>query len=348
LVLGAWLVLSLAPVLNLTVRVENLEGNRFFYLPGAAYCSLLAALLYTAITAAPALLRKSLAAVPAAIILLSIAATWAHLQPWHAATVMAEDVNNRLLAFIPPQERPQGMVWLVERVPDTYKGAYVYRLGLGGKRALTAPDPPWIENVLKVREANLSAEHRDIFGLRFNFDQDPDQFLLTYAAGITWDYEVPSGSQVGDGLMVWDFRDCSPGVPTGWTAEEAQLVCKPGQGLAVRPAGSDPQVISPDLSLDTWANGATWVRLRVAVRYPKSESAAGSALVNQWFWRETNAGWGEHGNRMVNVKADGVPHVYWTFLSRAEIEGTLTGLRFDPINDATSSEILWIALDLIR
>jgi hypothetical protein len=51
---------------------------------------------------------------------------------------------------------------------------------------------------------------------------------------------------------------------------------------------------------------------------------------------------------MVNVKADGVPHVYWTFLSRAEIEGTLTGLRFDPINDATSSEILWIALDLIR
>lgn len=355
LVLGAWLALCLTPVLNLPVQVANLENNRLLYLPAAAYCSALAALLYTVITHGPARLRKPLVAVPAAIILLSIVASWAQLRPWHAATVMADDLNARLLAMIPPRERPQGMVWMVENVPDNYKGAYVYRLGLGGKRDLTANDAPWIENVPKARDADLTTEHRDAYALRFTFDQNPDQFLVTYAGGITWDHEVPSGGQVGDGLLLWDFRACTPGAPTGWSAEQAQLVCKPGQGLAVRPTGEDPQFISPDLSLDPRAAGAKWVRLRAVVRYPKVENepngaarAVGPVRVNQWFWRETGAGWGEHGNRMLNVRQDGVPHVYWMFIAPYEIEGTLTGLRFDPINAATSSEIQWIALDLIK
>jgi hypothetical protein len=98
------------------------------------------------------------------------------------------------------------------------------------------------------------------------------------------------------------------------------------------------------------------VRLRVAVRYPTVDSpavkqegeAASPPLVNQWFWREPDAGWGERGPATLNVKADGEPHVYWTFLSLAEIAGTLTGLRFDPINAGSSLEILWIALDLVR
>jgi hypothetical protein len=53
-VAGLWIVLTLAPILNLGMQSGDLENNRFFYLPIAGYCVVLAALITPALRGGPA------------------------------------------------------------------------------------------------------------------------------------------------------------------------------------------------------------------------------------------------------------------------------------------------------
>ena len=104
LVAAAWIALTLAPVLNLSVGRADLQNNRFLYLAAAGYCMALAALLHTALTAPGA--RRGLGwALIGGLLLLSGLACWGQLQPWHTATVRAEGLIQTLHRLIRPLRR---------------------------------------------------------------------------------------------------------------------------------------------------------------------------------------------------------------------------------------------------
>ena len=126
LVAGVWIVLALLPTLNFPVKLADLENNRYLYLAAAGYCTGVAVLLYALFLS---LRRWRLLALSGLgiLLLLSIAASWAQLRPWHTATVQAEEVEAELLDLIPvpPQHRTQPMIWYTQDAPDVYQGAYL-------------------------------------------------------------------------------------------------------------------------------------------------------------------------------------------------------------------------------
>jgi hypothetical protein len=351
LVAGGWVSLALLPVLNLTPKLDDLQQNRFLYLPAAGYCVGVGALLYEAI--APAGRRRMLARILVGLLLVSsIAVCWAQIAPWHVASAQVNEINEELLRLIPAQARPARMVWYVENMPDNYRGAYVQRLGLGVMRAFTVRDAgaggdvPAVKNTLRATEINLAGESRDAFALRFRYDENSAHSNVEYAAGMTGAGAPPAASQAGASLVAWDFRNCAPAVVRGWQVQNARASCEPGKGLGLSEPGEDAFMVGPDVVVDPAAAGVRFVRLRVSVSYPRSAQAEG--LVNQWYWRGPANDWSEEQSRSMPVKADGVPHVYWTFLPATEVGRVISRLRFDPANGSIPGEVQWLAVDLVK
>jgi hypothetical protein len=351
LVAGGWILLALLPVLNLTPKLDDLQQNRFLYLPAAGYCVGAGALLYEAIASAGR--RRMLERILVGLLLvLSMAACWAQIAPWHVASAQVSEINEELLRLIPPQARPTRMVWYVENMPDNYRGAYVQRLGLGVLRAFTVRDASAggdvaaVKNTLRATEVNLAGEARDAFALRFRYDENSAHSNVEYAAGMTGAGPPPAGSQAGSGPVTWDFRNCAPAALQSWQVQNARASCGPGKGLGLSEPGEDAFIVGPDVAVDQAAAGARFVRLRVSVSYPKSAQAEG--LINQWYWRGPANDWSEERSRSMPVKADGVAHVYWTFLPTTGVSERISRLRFDPANGKLAANVQWVALDLIR
>ncbi len=118
-----------------------------------------------------------------------------------------------------------------------------------------------------------------------------------------------------------------------------------GTGLVIEPTSDDPQITGPPLNV-AMSDSTKFVRLRVGVRY--ASSAPDPSHVSQWFWEGPGAEYGEERQRSANIVEDAKPHVYWTFIPSDQVGGTLTGLRFDPVNAQVRSEIEWIAVDLTK
>jgi hypothetical protein len=351
LLAGAWLVLTLLPVLNLafTLRPVDLQQNRFLYLPAAGYVLGVAVLLHAAITDARGRWKQMALAVVGALILAGVAACWVHLRPWHTATVQAEELGDELLRAVPSEPRPQQMVWYVEDVPDNYRGAYLFRLGLGTWRGLYSPnlgDEPALDTVRDAEEVDLTTDARDAFALRFRFDQATVRYHVDYAAGLTRNSPAPTAANSGAGLVVWDFTGCSPGIIGSWQVSQANPQCEPGEGLTVKPDSADPQMSAEGVEAQTATNGARFLRLRVSARYPAAPDP--KPYVQEWFWHGPGTAFGGERTRAVPVKQDGEPHVYWLFIPAGEAGQAIAGLRFDPINAQIPAGVQWIALDLVR
>jgi hypothetical protein len=278
-----------------------------------------------------------------------MAACWVHLRPWHTATVQAEELGEELLHVVPSEPRPQQMVWYAEDTPDNYRGAYLFRLGLSTWRGLYSPnlgDEPALEVVRDAEEVDLTTDARDAFALRFRFDQAAIRYHVDYAAGITRDSPAPTAANSGEGLVVWDFTGCSPGVMGSWQVAQANLRCEPGDGLTIAPDSADPQMVAQGVETQIATNDARFLRLRVSARYPPA--ADPKPYVQEWFWRGGGTGFGGERVRTVPVKQDGEAHVYWLYIPAAEAGQAIAGLRFDPINAQIAAGVRWIALDLVR
>src|SRR5207249_2448084 len=79
-----------------------------------------------------------------ALLGLSVIACWAQLGPWRTATAQVAEINEELLRVVPPQLRSARMLWYVENLPDSYRGAYINRIGLGAMREFTNRDGPQV------------------------------------------------------------------------------------------------------------------------------------------------------------------------------------------------------------
>jgi hypothetical protein len=349
-VLGAWIFLVLLPVLNLPIKEDDLQQNRLLYLSSAAYCTIAAALLYSAIVYARKLRPLAMSFV-GLLLLLSIGACWAQLRPWHTATVQANEIDQELLRLIPPPatQRPNVMTWYAEDSPHNYKGAYLVHLALGMPRKYTGKgDVPAIREVAPATDAPLVSIASDAFALRFAYYEDETRFHVDYAAGVTAATPPPTTQESGWGSLVWDFRSCKSDVVAEWRVSGAQGSCGPGKngGVALRNSVGDAQLIGPTIDVQPLTNDARFVRLRASVRYP-SQDGTGQAE-GQWFWHGPEEIWSEELSQKFGVRQDGTPHVYWTFLPTSELEAQITDLRFDPSDGRDAAVVQWIALDLVR
>jgi hypothetical protein len=342
----AWFGLTLVPVLNLSVNPADLQNNRYLYLPAAAYCIALAVLAHAAVASLRGVRPRAVAigALGVAGVVL-VALSWVHLRPWHTATVQVNDIIAELESAVPPQYASEGTAWHIENTPQKYKGAMVFRRGIGAQRLLYLDDRI---QVTEVQDAHAAAAalptdpHPDAFAMRWALAEAEPRFHLDYATGITRAGPPPTD---GERLRLWDFRDCSPGVAAEWRAEGARLDCSPGTGLVINPEGGDPQLVGPELGLAK-EGGERFVRLRVAASYPDLRGTESRAI--DWFWSDRSGSFGQAGFERAYARQDGQPHVYWSYLPAAGIEGALTGLRLDPIDANTAAEIAWIALDVVR
>ncbi|MEO8288881.1 MAG: hypothetical protein ABI670_20900 [Chloroflexota bacterium] len=347
LVVAVWLVAAILPIFNILSTTNDLQQDRLLYLAAAGYCVGVEALIYTAFEQARGWQRSAIMAAAGVLLAVSAVTSWVQMRPWQAATQITAGLNEELSRLIPSQPRQRGMIWYVEDMPDTYMGAYIYREGLGIYRAFgPAKDVPWAQPVVDARAANLTADNRDGYALRFAYDAAATRYHVYEAAGVSYGAEPPTAQQSGDGLVVWDFRDCSPDAVRQWDIHDTKMECKAGSGLTINSVDGEAKLVGPEISVDPRATDGYWVRVREGVRYAEQPQKTG--LHNQLFWYGPDTPWSEKASATLPVWQDGRMHTYWNYIPADHVGKALTRLRFDPLDGAGSVEVMWIALDVVR
>ncbi|HKP53755.1 MAG TPA: hypothetical protein VJ183_14025 [Chloroflexia bacterium] len=350
-VAALWVILALTPVLNLPVTGrDDFRDTRFLYLPSIGYCTILAVLLYEALTSIRRW-RPVLVAGLSILAAVSAAVCWVQVSPWRIATAQTNEIVEELLDAIPPQPRPNGLVWLVENIPERYKGALMLNWGLGLSRVFTdrEADYPRVERVPEATQALVASEKRDAYAIRFSYVENSiseDRWTISYLAGVTGMSPPPTAIEDGENAIVWDFRGCSPDVLESWPVSQARASCEPGRGLILEPGNDDPQMEGPPIDLSLSGDNPGFVRLRVGMRYLVGAPAL--RYVGEWFWKGRDTDYSQERHMTIPIREDGQHHIYWTFLPAEEVGQSLTGLRFDPVNAQITSEIEWIAVDLVK
>ena len=344
MIAGAWVLLALLPVLSLAIVAEDLQQNRVLYLPAAGYCVGVASLMHAALQSAHRWRSHALVAF-GTLLLVSIVTCWVHLMPWHTATAQVTAVESHLKRLIPVWGAARPEVWYVENTPDSFRGAYVLRLGLGISRYFENGKTAVVQPIADALQARIADDDRDAFAMRFNFDSEENRFHVEYIAGITGDNPPPSSSEAGEHLRVWDFRSCAPDALAGWQVAQAEGQCNRGDGLTLNPTTDDPMLLNDAVNLDVRSSGARFVRLRIST-HPADQLSQRHII--EWFWKGPADDYSGERVRAMLLRQDGKPHVYWTFIPAGEAGDVISGLRFDPVNGKVPSVVQWIAVDLVR
>lgn len=353
LLAGLWVLAAILPVLNspFLVKVDDLQNNRYLYLPAAGYCVAVAALAYAAVLAARRW-RPVWVGLGAFAVVACMGIAWAQLQPWLRSSVQAKEITRSLWELIPPppQPRQNGMVWYAENVPYAYKGAYMLYVGLGLARVLTygGGDYPNVsrlpnEGVNTAAEAPIAEGNRDAFAFRLGYDARDDLYRVAYIAGVTSGSAPPDASQSEEGSRTWDFRDCAADAVSAWEVVGAQWSCVAREGVVLQPEGGDPQMIGPDVAIQPVAEGE-FLRLRVGLHHTATESVYEA----KWYWRASDGEFSEGNARSVLLRRGSESSIYWTFLGSAEVGPGLGQLRFDPVDRSEEVAVEWIAMDVVR
>jgi hypothetical protein len=214
-------------------------------------------------------------------------------------------------------------------------------------RVLYEGDRAIIRDTPRADALDYAVVEDDAFALRFSYDPGRRRHNVVYASGVTNGQEIEQGFGMGPPVRVWDFRQCAQDAIRGWQPEHSALDCGAGIGLRFTPQNADPQIVGPDLSHATPGN-AGFARLRFSATYPPEAQGAGSeGRVAEWFWAGDGGGFTSERRLSITAKADGQPHVYWTYVPLSDIGTTLTRLRLDPLNAEDPFTLHWIALDWV-
>lgn len=351
-----WLVVTTLPMINIPINLKDLQQNRLLYLPSAGYCLLIAVLLYATceslvrlrlLDAWEAVSRRAIAYAGVAVLLLAgIVMCWQQLGPWHTATAQVEALNKELVALVPRPPGSEGMTWYVQNVPETYKGAYLLRIGLEGLRYQATGEIPNLVVVKDATKAPLAGAERNAYAMSFDYDKEANRFYVNYVAGITGgdSVAIPTPEPDSDFLQSWDFAKCAPGPLMEWKAIQVSGGCQPGSGLEITPVSNVAYLVSQELAVPEAANAPRFLRIRTAVRYP---AAPGTAVSAQWYWTSGSEDFTEDRSRSLPIEQDGQSNVYWVFVPLSEVEGNTVRLRFDPVDETVMSTIQWISVDTV-
>lgn len=355
----AWLFLAFLPVFNisLTINTGDLEQNRFFYIPSMAYCLLLAAVLTTLYKYIPRLKRSIMplmGAVCAALILFFVALSWLNLQPWQAATTKSLEINQQLANLIPPNPNPKAMIWHIKEIPDNFRGAYIFRLGLGSMQLFTrgfgqGVEIGYVPGEQEMEDVTLSAGTLDSFALRYKYNKSTEQFDVNYLTGITSDTDIPMQPEASVNLRVWDFRACEADIIADWHVIDGKASCDESTGLRVTSTNASTMILSSDTDINLQTSGAWFVRLRAAVRYAsQSDGTPAIPMKSRWHWRYSGQQWSSDQSRGITARQDNELYTYWTVLGIDDVTAPIEQLRFDLSAGGGTAQIEWIALDFVR
>jgi hypothetical protein len=139
---AAWILISILPVFRFVFVGPDLQGARFLYLAAPGWVSLIAGA--TSFLSGPSARRVAFAAASVLFVFWAMSAR-AHLEPWKAAAVSRDRVIQDARAN---GQMQQCRTVRVENLPDSVRGAYVFRNGvpeaLRGEAGLRVTDdaPP--------------------------------------------------------------------------------------------------------------------------------------------------------------------------------------------------------------
>jgi hypothetical protein len=126
---------------------------------------------------------------------------------------------------------------------------------------------------------------------------------------------------------------------SGWTPRDLGDGYMGGPGWYYPLAGSDPQLLSPDLDISLQAYGG--VEIVMAAGIPVVDPQA-----QLYFATDTQKGFAETRSARIAAKADGALHTYRVdFSDHKDWTGTLTRLRLDPSGPGTKGGV---RIDVIR
>ncbi|MCA8958683.1 MAG: hypothetical protein KDC87_21580 [Planctomycetes bacterium] len=121
-------LIQLGPVANVAqLNLADGTNGRFLYMPALAFCSGLGTLLGTAWQVGAAGRRRVLSVTAAALVALCTVATRSANRPWAEAGQISARIVDQLRAFT----RDPRYHWVfIHGLPDTHRGAYVFRNGI--------------------------------------------------------------------------------------------------------------------------------------------------------------------------------------------------------------------------
>jgi hypothetical protein len=344
LLAGAWILIFLAPVLNLIppTNPEHL-GNRIYYLASMGYC------LAVAVLAAGALdrlrSRRLGRAVALGALVLVVPLTWIQLGPWVQSARQARTLLAEIDQIMVPNA--QKVQVNVAGLPDWYKGAYLFGGGLNPALDRFTRQKTHITTVPTLDPGQLTTRfvwpgEGGVYNMGIALDPISQLYRVSQLDGVTTGTAPP-----GDGL-VWDFTACTPAALEAAQPVNARVACAPaptapppgaGSYAVFTPQTADGQLHWPEATPDV--SGARLLRLSICVRLP----APGDGRRAEWFWRgAAGAGWTQDQSRAVLLQAATDWRVYWTYVPVAQLGPQIRGLRLDPVNTTDPVEIAWIAV----
>jgi hypothetical protein len=343
LLAGAWILVFLAPVLNLIppTNPEHL-GNRIFYIASMGYCLVLAGLAAGALDRLWA--ERMGRAVALGTLLLAVPLTWIQLGPWVQSARQARTLLAEIDQIMVPNA--QKVQVNVAGLPDWYQGAYLFGGGLNPALDRFTRQKTHITTVPTLDPGQLTTRfvwpgEGGVYNMGIALDPASQLYKVSQLDGVTTGAAPP-----GNGL-VWDFTACVPATLEAAPPVDAQFGCAlaphdppPGAtSYAVfTPQTADGQLRLPDATLDL--SGKRLLRLAVCVRLP----VLGTGRRAEWFWGSAaGAGWTQEQSRAVLLQAEAGWRVYWTYVPVAQLGPQIRGLRLDPVNTTDVVEIAWIA-----
>jgi protein O-mannosyl-transferase len=316
-----WIVITSFPALTILPVGADLQNSRLLYLPSVGFSVGLAALLQgVAERYLPRHHRPMFAGCALVVGLAYFAVLPAQIHPWIVAGQVSLDVVDQLHRFVPafaPGSRLQ-----VVGLPDNYKGAYIYRLGLDHAYGRRYGSLFQLEAVSQLQPFSDDPQ-RDHYQVAFAFDPVTTRWVVVQARGIT----VPGVDQAfppGDLIASWDFTKC--GVEAEWAFSDLRASCVEGEGLRLDPESDDPYMMNQVQA----AGAARWVHVIADVSIldgPVEQLAA------QVYWEIPGMHFFEE-QRSVTLERSSEPVVRRLhFYLPPDVTGQgLSRLRLDPVN----------------
>jgi hypothetical protein len=119
---ATWILISILPLLPFVFVAPDLQGARYLYLAGPAWSALVAGVALSS----REITRRILTGVTIGLVVLWAVAVRVHLKPWTEAALARDEVTR---AAQSDARLRQCRIVAVTKLPDTVRGAYVFRNG---------------------------------------------------------------------------------------------------------------------------------------------------------------------------------------------------------------------------
>lgn len=326
-----WIVIALLPVLTIVPIGTDLQNSRLLYLASIGFCLGLAALLDALVQRLGVVQRRGLVSGVIVLTTAYLITVQVQVQPWLVAgreTIHTVQELHRLMPYLGSGTKLQTI-----GLPDTYKGAFIYRLGLPEAYDLFYGGRFELEQAEHGRSpANESGDN--LFQVRFGFDPATERWEIVQAKGRA---APPLKERIRSlPARTWDFTPCQGNGQ--WSIEQWGSPCQPGRGLQLAPAQEQRFIKSPSLDLADVGWMEVVVRLEGAANY-----GADSSIALEWT-TQGNQSWKPERSLVLDAPQEKQSYDYHFFIPPDGSGTPLQRLRLRSLNTRSALAISAISV----